>query len=154
MRCPSPTSIEVQTYRYGEAGAENGLFVGVARHLPRGIHRKDFASRGYFDVWLPALAPSSQLAAAYRTGKLTCRQFFHRYRTEMRAPEKRQVIQLMAAAALAQLVHLGCVCADATKCHRSVLKELIETATADLPKRTGKTGEFFSPACSMPEIED
>ena len=154
MRRISPISVNIQTYRYGEAGSRTGLFVGVARHLPRRIRRKDFATRGYFDVWLPLLAPSSQLLSAYRRGKLTSRQFFRRYRTEMRQPAARHVIEFVSAVARGQCIHLGCLCEDAAKCHRSVLKELIEAATADLPQRTGKAGEFFSPACSMPEIED
>jgi uncharacterized protein YeaO (DUF488 family) len=154
MRRSSPTSVNIQTYRYGEAGSRKGLYVGVARHLPRGIRREDFAGRGYFDVWLPLLAPSSQLVGAYRSGKLTCRQFFRRYRTAMREPATRHVIRLVAAVARGQPIHLGCFCADPAKCHRSVLKDLIETASAELPRRAGKAGEFFSPACSMPEIED
>jgi uncharacterized protein YeaO (DUF488 family) len=154
MRRISPTSINVQTYRYGEAGSRKGLFVGVARHLPRGIRRENFASHGYFDVWLPLLAPSSELVSAFRSGKLTCGQFFRHYRTQMREPATRHVIQLVAAAARGQPIHLGCFCEDPAKCHRSVLKELIETAGAGLPQRAGKAGEFFSPACSMPEIED
>ncbi|HEY4245720.1 MAG TPA: DUF488 family protein [Lacunisphaera sp.] len=154
MRRIAPDSIKVQTYRYGEAGSWKGLFVGVARHLPRGIRREEFAIRGYFDVWLPLLAPTSQLVSDYRRGKLTCRQFFRHYRAQMRQPAMRHVIQLVAAAARCQPIHLGCFCEDATKCHRSVLKELIEAASAELPRRPGKAGEFFSPACSMPEIED
>lgn len=150
----SATSINVETYRYGEPGSRKGLFVGVTRHLPRGIRREDLASRGYFDVWLPLLAPSSQLLSDYRKGKLSWRQFFRHYRTEMREPAARHVIEFVAAVARGQSVHLGCFCADADKCHRSILKELIETAGAGLPRRTGKAGEFFSPACSMPEIED
>jgi uncharacterized protein YeaO (DUF488 family) len=154
MRRISPTSIKIQTYHYGEAGSRKGLFVGVARHLPRGIRRGNFASHGYFDVWLPLLAPSSQLVGAYRNGKLTCRQFLRHYRAEMRQPETRHVIQLVAAVARSQPIHVGCFCEDPAKCHRSVLKELIEAASAELPQRAGKAGEFFSPACSMPEIED
>lgn len=154
MRRIAAASIKIQTYRYGEAGSRKGLFVGVARHLPRGIRREDFASHGYFDVWLPLLAPSSQLVGAYRSGKLTCREFFRHYRTEMRQPETRHVVELVAAAARGQPIHLGCFCEDPAKCHRSVLKELIEAATADLPQRAGKAGEFSRPACSLPEIED
>ncbi len=154
MRRLPPTLVNIQTYRYGEAGTREGLFLGVARHLPRGIRREDFASHGYFDVWLPLLAPSSQLVRAYRSGQLTCRKFFSRYRTAMREPATRHVIQLVAATARGQPVHLGCFCEDAAKCHRSILKELIEAASAGLPQRARKAGGFSSPACSMPDLED
>jgi uncharacterized protein YeaO (DUF488 family) len=154
MPHPAHSFIDLETYRYGEAGSRKGLFIGAARHLPRGLRRADYATQGYFDVWLPALAPDRKLVAAYRDGRITCRQFFRRYRREMHQLLPQQIIRLVAAVARCQPVYLGCFCTDAALCHRSVLKELVEDAAAALPSRPGKAGEFFSPACAMPEIED
>jgi uncharacterized protein YeaO (DUF488 family) len=38
-----------------------GLRVGTVRFLPRGVKKEDYARLGYFDVWFPLLAPSSEL---------------------------------------------------------------------------------------------
>ena len=34
-----------------------GTRLGTVRRPPRGVRKEDFASRDYFDVWLPELAP-------------------------------------------------------------------------------------------------
>jgi len=143
-----------QVYRYGRKTLGRGLFVGVAWCLPRGVRREDYASRGYFDIWMPLLAPSRGLVAAYRGEQISFARFARRYRVEMRSPEARHAIRLLAAVACRLPVHLGCSCADAARCHRTVLQELMADAMTALPRRSGKAGEFFSPACSMPEIED
>ena len=141
-------------YRYGHPEPPDGLLIGVARYLPRGVRRQDYANRGYFDLWLPLLSPSASLVAAYRKNQITFRRFAANYRGEMRQPAPRQVIRLIAAISRCQPVRLGCFCEDANRCHRSVLRKLIETSAAQLPRSFPQRPEFFSPACSMPEIED
>jgi hypothetical protein len=84
-------------------------------------------------------------------------RFAARYRSEMRRPDPRHVIETLAAVAQDQAIHLGCFCADQTQCHRTLLQSLVTVAQASLPalpKRIKTTGRFASPACSMPEIED
>lgn len=144
----------VQIYRYGEPGARAGLSIGVTRFLPRGVRREDYAALGYFDVWLPLLAPSRDLLAALQRQEITFSQFARRYRAEMRRTETSQTIRLIAATARKTTVYLGCFCADAARCHRTLLRDLIIAANAELPKPRNKTSGYFSPACSMPEIED
>jgi hypothetical protein len=56
--------------------------------------------------------------------------------------------------AVHQPVHLGCFCADAGHCHRTLLQDLITAAAAELPPGTGAGATYASPACSMPEIVD
>lgn len=146
--------MNLQIYRYGEPGPRVGLFIGVAHYLPRGVRREDYAARGYFDLWLPLLSPSRELVAAYREDRLTFPQFARRYRTEMRRAEPRQAIRLLAAVAGVQPILLGCFCADAARCHRSVLRDLVTAAAVELPQPTAPSGKYFSPACAMPEIED
>jgi uncharacterized protein YeaO (DUF488 family) len=141
-------------YRYGFPGPRNRLLIGVTRHLPRGIRREEYSRRGYFDVWLPLLAPSAQLLAAYQKQQISFSRFAAKYRAEMRSPAVRHVLRLVAATAERMPVSIGCFCADASHCHRSLLKPLIEAAAKQLPIRAGKSEGFFSPACSMPEIDD
>ena len=126
----------------------------MTRHLPRGVRREDYATLGYFDVWLPLLSPSRLLLSAFLREKISFPQFSRKYRAEMRLPAAQQAIRLLAATANQHAVYLGCFCADPKRCHRSILRELVNSAASELPKRPAKRGEFFSPACAMPEIED
>jgi uncharacterized protein YeaO (DUF488 family) len=144
--------MNLNIYRYGQPNQGPGLHVGVTRYLPRGVRREDYARLGYFDVWIPLLAPNRELLAAYLKGSVSHTKFVSQYRSEMREPAARQLIRLLAATASRQPVHLGCFCADPARCHRSLLRDLVIAAAADLPKRSPKAGEFFSPACAMPEI--
>ena len=37
-----------------------GIRLGTVRRPPRGVPKRDFARRDFYDVWLPELAPSAQ----------------------------------------------------------------------------------------------
>ncbi len=39
-----------------------GLRIGTVRRPPRGVPKSEFASRNFYDVWLPNLAPSEELS--------------------------------------------------------------------------------------------
>jgi uncharacterized protein YeaO (DUF488 family) len=105
-----------------------GLRLGAVRYLPRGVPKADYASRDFFDVWLPILAPSRELLAELRAGTLSTAAFFRRYRREMAATDTRQVISLIATLARTTPLSVGCYCEDEATCHRSVLRELIWAA--------------------------
>ena len=47
--------------------ANEGLRVGTVRRPPRGVPKAEFASRDFYDVWLPSLAPSEALLKAGRS---------------------------------------------------------------------------------------
>ena len=120
----------VFTYRYGEAAELPGLSIGVTRHLPRGVKKTDYAARGYFSVWLPNLAPSAELVDAYLHGNMTFARFATSYRRELKRPEARHTIDLLAAVAQQQRINLGCFCDDPAKCHRSILAAVLGEAGA------------------------
>ena len=44
-------------------GPEEGMRIGTVRRTPRGVPKEEFASRDFYDVWLPELAPSQGLVA-------------------------------------------------------------------------------------------
>lgn len=122
------------TYRYGsERVAGEGWRLGVARHLPRGVRREDWVKRGYFDLWLPLLAPSAGLVKEYLGGKIAWTAFSRRYRAEMKKPECRQVIELLAGFSGETPFSLGCFCENESRCHRSLLHQLVTERRADLP---------------------
>lgn len=139
-------------YRYASPRAESeGWRIGVARHLPRGVRREDWGRRGYFDLWLPLLAPSASLVKDYLSEKIAWSAFARRYKAEMKAPECRQMMDLMALLSLDRPISLGCFCEDETRCHRSLLRQLVAERRAELSKSARFEGEpsmrFASPVC-------
>lgn len=149
-------STHLSTYRYGSPRqAQEGLRLGVARFLPRGVRRQDWARLGHFDHWLPLLAPAPEDIKAFRAGEITFEVFSRRYRAEMKKREPRQVIELLAGLSLFFPLSLGCYCEDESRCHRSLLHQLITLA---LPKKfPGLSSEFArysSPVCFAPWAED
>ncbi|HTQ38552.1 MAG TPA: DUF488 family protein [Pirellulales bacterium] len=125
---------QISTYRLGSPRTKHeGLRLGTVRHLPRGVPRSEYARRDFFDVWLPLVAPSRELLAAFKDGKKTPQQFFRAYQAEMQRPEARHTIELLAAISRRTPIAVGCFCEDETRCHRSVLIELIRAAGKHLP---------------------
>ncbi len=105
-----------------------GLRIGTVRRPPRGIPRSRYAEENWFDVWLPELAPSARTiklaqAASTESGWAA---FVKRYRAEMAAPDKRRLLALLAAISHKANFSVGCYCADESRCHRSVLRRLLE----------------------------
>jgi uncharacterized protein YeaO (DUF488 family) len=106
---------------------DEGLRIGTVRRPPRGVPKKEFASRNYYDVWLPNIAPSDQLVKAAQSAKHEAdwRSFIRRYRSEMSRPENSRVLDLLAALSHQANFSVGCYCDDEQHCHRSVLRQLL-----------------------------
>ena len=49
--------------------SNEGLRIGTVRRPPRGVPKSEYASRNFYDVWLPNLAPSEELLKAGRSAK-------------------------------------------------------------------------------------
>jgi uncharacterized protein YeaO (DUF488 family) len=112
-----------------------GVRLGTVRRPPRGVPKSAFASRNYYDVWLPELSPSAPVVSSAMSEPWTAvrwRQFARRYRTEMSAPGPRHLIETLAALSASSSFSVGCYCEDASHCHRSVLAELLIEAGAVL----------------------
>jgi uncharacterized protein YeaO (DUF488 family) len=108
-------------------GPGEGLRIGTVRRPPRGVPKSEFASRDFYDVWLPELAPSEQLVKAGQ-GASTDREwqtFVKRYRAEMKQPAPSRLLELLAALSQRTAISVGCYCADENRCHRSVLRALL-----------------------------
>ena len=119
----------LSTYRIGSPrNSKAELRIGTVRLPPRGVPKRDYARRGLFDVWLPLMAPSRELLKAFHAGNKSPSQFFRAYRAEMQQPAARHTIELLAAISRHTPIAVGCYCEDETRCHRSVLIELIRTA--------------------------
>jgi uncharacterized protein YeaO (DUF488 family) len=114
---------------------DEGTRLGTVRRPPRGVRKDDFASRDYFDVWLPELAPSAEVVSWALSEPWTdarWRQYSRRYLKEMREPRARHLIELLAALSQHTSFSIGCYCEDATRCHRSLLRDLLENAGASM----------------------
>ena len=114
--------------------SDEGLRIGTVRRPPRGVRKSEFASRNYYDVWLPNLAPSEELLKAGRSAKdeTDWRSFVKRYRSEMSRPENSRVLDLLATLSHQTNFSVGCYCNDEQHCHRSVLRQLLAERGASL----------------------
>lgn len=110
-----------------------GLRLGSVRRPPRGVPKREFASRDFYDAWLPELAPSEELVKRAQSAKTEreWRAFVRAYRREMGAPTPSRLLDLLAALSHSSAFALGCYCEDETRCHRSVLRELLEERGAE-----------------------
>lgn len=120
--------MSVRIVRLGSPRARNeGIRIGTVRRPPRGVPKSEFASRNWYDVWFPNLAPSVEtmkLAQAAGT-PAEWAAFFRKYRAEMQAPEHEHAIELLALLSHHTNFSVGCYCEDEAHCHRSVLRALL-----------------------------
>lgn len=113
---------------------DEGLRIGTVRRPPRGVPKNEFAARDFYDVWLPDLAPSDDLVKLGQSARSEkdWMAFARKYRTEMKRPEAERLLTLLAALSLQTSLSVGCYCADEMRCHRSVLRTLLEEHGARL----------------------
>ena len=112
----------------------DGVRLGTVRRPPRGVPKAEFASRDFYDVWLPDLAPSEALVkAAQRAGsERQWQAFLRRYRAEMKRPAAARLLDLLAAFSHHASFSVGCYCEDEARCHRSALGQLLQERGARL----------------------
>ena len=116
---------------------DEGLRIGTVRRPPRGVPKAEYASRDLYDVWFPNLAPSEALLKASFpvSDDAGWKRFERAYRAEMNQPLPRRDIELLAALSHRTRLSVGCYCADASRCHRSILADLLARAGAALGSR-------------------
>jgi len=127
----------ISVVRLGSPRARGeGLRLGTVRRPPRGVPKAEHASRGFYDVWLPDLAPSEALVkqALKATDERTWRAFVMRYRSELKRPAASRLLDLLAALSHHTDLSVGCYCPEETRCHRSVLRELLLEHGANVVK--------------------
>ena len=105
-----------------------GLRIGTVRRPPRGVPKSEFAKRDFYDVWLPELAPSQGLVsfALAHDDARSWKTFERKYRAEMKAPEAARELDLLAALSHQTNFAVGCYCENEDRCHRSILRKLLE----------------------------
>jgi uncharacterized protein YeaO (DUF488 family) len=107
-----------------------GVRIGTVRRPPRGVPKSEYATRNFYDAWLPNLAPSESLLKSAQDHLATgdarsWKTFVRKYRAEMKTPDNRALLATLAALSHHADFSVGCYCADEARCHRSVLRELL-----------------------------
>ena len=113
---------------------DEGLRIGTVRRPPRGVPRSQFASQNWYDVWYPNLSPSPETVKLGLSAETPAqwRAFVKKYKKEMATSENARTIELLAALSRSTNFSVGCYCEDETRCHRSVLRELLKEAGAEI----------------------
>ena len=114
--------------------AHEGLRIGTVRRPPRGVPATRFASDDWYDVWYPDLAPSLgtlKLGKSMQTDR-DWAAFARKFRSEMAQPQARRTLDLLAALSHVANFSIGCYCENESRCHRSILRELLLARGADV----------------------
>ncbi len=129
-------AVALRIVRLGAPRAKDeGTRIGTVRRPPRGVPKAQHASQDWYDVWYPNLAPDAEtvkLAQAAQSPALSPAEsdarwaaFVRRYRAEMARPDNARSLDLLAALSRHANFSVGCYCEDESRCHRSVLRELL-----------------------------
>lgn len=125
----------VRIVRLGTPRADDeGTRIGTVRRPPRGIPKTEFASGNWYDVWFPNLAPSVETMKLGQQAKSVAEweSFKKKYRTEMGTPENSHALELLATLSRQSNFSVGCYCEDEARCHRSVLRTLLQEKGASV----------------------
>lgn len=119
----------VRIVRLGtDRAADEGTRIGTVRRPPRGVPKAEFASKNWYDVWFPNLAPSVETMKRGQAATTPAEwaAFIRQYRLEMAQPDRAHEIGLLAALSHQANFSVGCYCEDEARCHRSVLRALLQ----------------------------
>jgi len=120
--------MSVRIVRLGSPRVDGeGLRIGTVRRPPRGVPKAEFASRNYYDVWLPTLSPSPELVsqALAVTTDGQWRAVARKMHAELNHGDAAKVLDVLAALSATTNFSVGCYCENEHRCHRSVLRALL-----------------------------
>jgi uncharacterized protein YeaO (DUF488 family) len=111
-----------------------GPRLGTVRRPPRGVPKSDFSRLDYYDVWFPNLSPSADLVqvALAAPDERAWAAFRRKFRQQMSVPDRSRELDVLAALSHHTNFSLGCYCRDESRCHRSILRELLVERGADV----------------------
>ena len=104
-----------------------GTRIGTVRRPPRGVPKALFSEQNWYDVWFPNLAPSVQTMKLGQRAATPAQwaAFKRKYKAEMAAPGAKHDLELLAVLSHTTNFSVGCYCEDESRCHRSVLRQLL-----------------------------
>jgi len=126
--------VAIRIVRLGSPRAAGEVLrIGTVRRPPRGVPKAEYADRDIYDVWFPNLSPSEALLREVRPDDgRSWKSFTRRFLAEMKSPGPRRDLDLLAALSHRVDLSLGCYCAEESRCHRSLLRALLEGRSADV----------------------
>ncbi len=113
-------SIQIEKTVYDKPSPSDGKRILVMRLWPRGVRKESV------DLWLKDVGTSRELIKEWKAGKITWAQFEKRYLSEMKGELPRKLIKEIAGYAREGPITLLCTDKDPNRCHRSLLKKLVE----------------------------
>jgi uncharacterized protein YeaO (DUF488 family) len=125
----------IHIVRLGSPRKSNeGLRIGTVRRPPRGVRKGDYASKNIFDVWFPNLAPSESLLkeASSLKDENSWKVLKRKFIAEMKLPGPKRDLDVFAALSHQTDFAIGCYCRDESRCHRSILRALLEQRGAKI----------------------
>jgi uncharacterized protein YeaO (DUF488 family) len=99
--------VVLRVVRLGSPRMEDeGTRIGTVRRPPRGVPKSEFASKNWYDVWFPNLAPSVETMKVGQEARTPAQwaAFTRKYRVEMATPENNHAIELLAMPSRVRLV--------------------------------------------------
>ena len=123
----------VSIVRLGNRRARGeGVRIGTVRRPPRGVRRSQYARGNWYDVWLPTLAPSAALMRETRIleNPGAWNVFARRFLAELKRPDAARLLDTLAALSHHANFSVGCFCADERRCHRSILRRVLQERSA------------------------
>jgi len=127
--------MSIRIVRLGENRTDGeGLRVGTVRRPPRGVKKSEYSSRNLYDVWFPNLSPSEELLKSTFPveNDKEWKKFKRRFLAELKNPERKRELELLAALSISSNFSIGCYCEEESLCHRSILKEELEKLGAKI----------------------
>jgi len=104
---------------YDPPSPEEGYRLLVMRLWPRGV------ARAAVDSWEKDLGHSRELLTSFRAGNVSWEGLAARYREEMSA--RGELLARYRDLARRQTITLLCSCQDEARCHRTLLREILES---------------------------
>jgi uncharacterized protein YeaO (DUF488 family) len=104
-----------------------GLRIGTVRRPPRGVPKTEFARQNWYDIWYPNLAPSVETMklGQQAVDDAKWNTFTKRFRAEMKQADAARTLALLAKLSQSADFSVGCYCQDESRCHRSILRDLL-----------------------------
>lgn len=108
---------------YDPVDPSDGKRILTTQYWARGISKRDV------DEYVRKLAPSRELLHAFKRGEIDWDEYKAGYLQELESEDARSEIRRLAELARSQTITVMCICKEETRCHRSLLRDLILQAS-------------------------
>ena len=111
--------IQIEKSVYSPADKSDGKRILVMTLWPRGV------SKGKVDAWTKELGTPRELIRRYKSGQMSWKEYAAAYRKSLKGKE--DLLRGLAEESKKGTITLLCTEKDPKACHRSLLKEAIES---------------------------